>query len=525
MAARATLPLVTTFGAPLVSYAQNREDLYLWGMLGHRAAGVYVDVGCNHETENSVTRLFYERGWSGINIDANERFSTEYEVRDRDRFVHAGVGAEQGTRVFREFEVDHGRSTFNDEFKAVYEASEMAYVDRAVEVRTLDEILTEASFERVDFLKIDAEGMEPEVLRGLDLDRVSPTVIVVEGGRVPECAEVLGARYHSAFYDGLNTYFVDVNADDVSIHTFTPRVLGARVQTARERSLETERDALAEELARERAMRTTGQHVRIEHAIEPRRRDTSNTPGGMALRELLATGDVRYRRTLQQAAGMAAQLSVLTVGQPEQITEPYWDNGWLPPLDALILCHLIRTMQPRTYLEIGSGNSTKFARWAIRTGGLDTRIVSIDPHPRAEVDELCDQVVRAGLEEPAAGEAFGQLTPGDVVFFDGSHYCFQNSDVAVFYGELVHAIPAGCIYGIHDIWLPEDYPEQWLDRFYNEQYMLVAWLLGGADGDQVALPAAYVSSRPQFAAARQSLIDVSGAGPESHGCAFWLRRS
>ena len=134
-------------------------------------------------------------------------------------------------------------------------------------------------------------------------------------------------------------------------------------------------------------------------------------------------------------------------------------------------------------------------------------------------------MVRATLESSDALAIFRTLQPGDLVFFDGSHYCFQNSDVTAFFMELVLEIPAGCVYGIHDIFLPDDYPEQWLGRFYNEQNVLAAWLLGGAGGDEIVLPAWHVSSRPRFEARVSRLLEISGAGPERHGGAFWMRRS
>ncbi len=75
----------------LISYAQNREDLYLWALVGHRPGGTYVDVGCNDERLHSVTKLFYEQGWSGLNIDANESFAAGFDIRPQRslrRFGH-----------------------------------------------------------------------------------------------------------------------------------------------------------------------------------------------------------------------------------------------------------------------------------------------------------------------------------------------------------------------------------------------------------------------------------------------------
>ena len=116
----------------------------------------------------------------------------------------------------------------------------------------------------------------------------------------------------------------------------------------------------------------------------------------------------------------------------------------------------LRSRRPATYLEIGSGNSTKFAARARQDGRLDTKIVSIDPSPRAEVDALCDEVIRSPFEL-ADLSVLDRLVPGDIVFFDGSHRVFMNSDVAAFFLDAVPRLPAGVLIGVHDIYLPDDY--------------------------------------------------------------------
>ena len=81
-----------------------------------------------------------------------------------------------------------------------------------------------------------------------------------------------------------------------------------------------------------------------------------------------------------------------------------------------------------TYMEIGSGNSTMFAKAAILASGKNTRIVSIDPFPRTDIDTLCDDVKREPLEDLDISY-FNQLVPGDTLFVDISHRSFMNSDV------------------------------------------------------------------------------------------------
>ena len=97
-----------------------------------------------------------------------------------------------------------------------------------------------------------------------------------------------------------------------------------------------------------------------------------------------------------------------------------------------------------------------FARHAIRTGNLKTTIMSIDPKPRAEIDSLCDRVMRLPLELCDLN-LFRELEPGDILFFDGSHRIFANSDVTVFFIEVLPRLKPGVLVHVHDIFLPADY--------------------------------------------------------------------
>ena len=152
-------------------------------------------------------------------------------------------------------------------------------------------------------------------------------------------------------------------------------------------------------------------------------------------------------------------------------------------------------------------------------GALQTHITSIDPAPRAEIDAICDLVIRAPLEQ-ASLEVFDGLAPGDVVFMDGSHRVFMNNDVAAFFLEDLPNLPAGVLVGIHDIYLPFDYPADIADRYYSEQYMLAAYLLGGPPV-KLVLPAHLVfTTLPEHIAAVWEAPAFRGVEP--HGVAFWL---
>ena len=130
---------------------------------------------------------------------------------------------------------------------------------------------------------------------------------------------------------------------------------------------------------------------------------------------------------------------------------------------------------------------------------------------------------RARLEDLPAGEVANAVGAGDILFYDGSHRAFENSDVTVFFLEVLPQLPAGVLVHVHDICLPYDYPPGWEGRWYSEQYLLAAWLLGGGARVRVVLPNAFVSHDPELS----RLLDPLWSRPslavvERHGSSFWL---
>jgi Methyltransferase domain len=254
----------------------------------------------------------------------------------------------------------------------------------------------------------------------------------------------------------------------------------------------------------------------------PSSRPYATSPAGGLLLEKLEQNRAGYELICREIVSDRDRLSGLSAR--EKGDDPNWINGFIPPLDGMSLYTLIRMLKPRTYLEIGSGNSTKFARKAIRDHGLSTRIVSVDPKPRAEIDALCDEIIRAPFQN-VAGEVLGRLTPGDILFQDGSHRALTNTDTTVFFTEFLPMLPRGITYGIHDIFLPNDYPEIWHRRFYNEQYVLLAYLLGGAGGDEIVFPVAFVAGDQRLKASLGGIFDLPALSESRPGgAAFWMRR-
>jgi SAM-dependent methyltransferase len=240
------------------------------------------------------------------------------------------------------------------------------------------------------------------------------------------------------------------------------------------------------------------------------------------LTQIIRRHDARYRQSLELIGRYRADLVAI---EPDERGphDAFWNNHWLPGLDAASLYGFLRSGAPARYLEVGSGNSTKFAARAKRDGGLPTSIVSIDPSPRAEVDALCDAVIRQPLEMVDLA-VFDGLSGGDIVFVDGSHRTFMNSDATVFFLEVLPRLAPGVLVGIHDIELPDDYRPEFRERFYSEQYLLAAYLLAEGSLIEPVLPCAYVSRHRELSEVLAELWgDVRLKGIETQGETFWLR--
>lgn len=237
---------------------------------------------------------------------------------------------------------------------------------------------------------------------------------------------------------------------------------------------------------------------------------------------ILEAGLERYGETLQAFGQYMPWLDKIAFdSDPQKLQEPYWNNVWMPVLDAVALYCLVALKRPRRYIEIGSGNSTKFAARAIADHKLDTEIISIDPQPRAEIDALCDEVLRAPLEQCNL-EVFSELAENDIVFADCSHRAYMNSDVTVFFCEILPRLASGVTVGIHDIFLPHDYPADWIGRYYSEQYLLACWLLAGTRRFEIMLPMFLCASKGLGAALMPQVRSRNADASWGNGTSFWL---
>lgn len=210
----------------MISYSQNFEDVLLARVFHGIARGFYVDVGAHDPDFLSITKHFYDSGWHGINLepvpDAYRRFES---LRPRDLNLELAAGREEGEAAFF-IPADPAFATL-DPNVAAQSASTLGdtkITATTVRVRPLNAVLEEHEVTHIDFLAIDVEGAEREVLEGLDLTRHRPVVIVCEATApaapldfdAPDLvftyhqweSLVTDVGYECVFFDGLNRFYL-----------------------------------------------------------------------------------------------------------------------------------------------------------------------------------------------------------------------------------------------------------------------------------------------------------------------------
>jgi FkbM family methyltransferase len=205
----------------LISYAPNGEDIVLWRALGHRPAGTYVDIGACHPVVSSVTKLFSLHGWRGINVEPLGFLVDELRTdRPDDINVQAALSDQPGELTLFVVANDLQRTTLSEPLADLYRAEGYDVQRQQTPVLTLNQLLVDYPLPQIDFLKIDAEGMEDAIVRGIDLARHRPHVIVAEEGshQTYEFPNMLAANgYQQTLWDGLNRFFVaDEHADELA---------------------------------------------------------------------------------------------------------------------------------------------------------------------------------------------------------------------------------------------------------------------------------------------------------------------
>lgn len=199
-----------------ISYAQNLEDVMLFRALKHVRQGRYLDIGANHPVEDSVTKAFYDRGWSGINVEPVSQWLNLLK-QDRRRDVNLQVAISDKNEPLEFFEVvESGLSTLDADRAQQCRQDGLTVVQNTVEVWTLAQVFDHAKQAQTHFLKIDVEGAEAQVIASGDWDRHRPWIVLVESTRPNTNISdhdawepiLLKNGYQFVWFDGINRFYL-----------------------------------------------------------------------------------------------------------------------------------------------------------------------------------------------------------------------------------------------------------------------------------------------------------------------------
>jgi len=298
-----------------VSYSQNAEDVLLWRALGHVADGFYIDVGASDPVEHSVTKAFYERGWRGISIEPLPSFHEQFQQqRPRDVNLAIAAGAGDGELTLYDVPEVRGWASPDQAVAEMHRAEGHAIAELKVPVRTLASVCEEHVRGEIHFLKIDVEGFEADVLRGMDFTRWRPWVLVIEA-TLPNSREtnhaswedmVTGQRYRFAWFDGLNRWYVAEEHPELMQHFgIQPNVFDAYISYHLERAWANGEAQAAALKASEERLGALARHAEAEARDAEERRVRLE----IALRSEQDQRALEARRAEEQVALLQEQLA------------------------------------------------------------------------------------------------------------------------------------------------------------------------------------------------------------------------
>ena len=164
-----------------ISYSYGGIDLLILNIFKNQDKGFYLDIGCGHPIKNNNTYLLSKKGWSGINIDLDEENISLFNAyRNKDFNVSSAVSDKEGETDLYFY---HNKSSLNTISKqnANFQKAKISAIKR-IKTQTINKIIENSPYKdkKIDFLTIDVEGSELQILKNFDFNKYTPKVIVVE---------------------------------------------------------------------------------------------------------------------------------------------------------------------------------------------------------------------------------------------------------------------------------------------------------------------------------------------------------
>jgi FkbM family methyltransferase len=200
---------------PSLHFAEFGEDIFVNRILKHIKYGKYVDVGCYHPYKGSLTAILYNKNWSGINIDLSKTSIDLFNiVRKRDVNLNVAISNFDGEIFYYE------NSPINQQNSLTKKNNEQNKIK--IKCQTINSILEKNFIKKFDFLNIDVEGSELEVIEGIDLLKYHPSLITIENNNLlledyltdNVYKKLISSDYVFINKIGVTNFFLDKNLSD-----------------------------------------------------------------------------------------------------------------------------------------------------------------------------------------------------------------------------------------------------------------------------------------------------------------------
>jgi len=166
---------------PKNSYSMLGEDKFIKNYFRNKSKGFYVDVGCYHPLDGNNTKLLYKKGWNGINLDINHYSIKLFNfLRKRDISIHSGISNKKSKLIMYYRKEINMLNTLDKRIAKIHFRN--GFKKRNIQVNTLNYFISKyfKKLEKIDFLNIDVEGGELNVLKSLNFKDYKPRLICIE---------------------------------------------------------------------------------------------------------------------------------------------------------------------------------------------------------------------------------------------------------------------------------------------------------------------------------------------------------
>lgn len=154
-------------------FAEFAEDVMINRIFKNHDKGIYIDIGAYHPYKGSLTYLLFKKGWQGVNIDLSKTSIDLFKIaRPKDTNICCAISNKTEKKVYFE------NSPINQQNSLIRRNSEQKEIE--IQAFTLTDLLSSKKIEKIDYLNIDTEGNEMDVLEGMDFKKISPKLITIE---------------------------------------------------------------------------------------------------------------------------------------------------------------------------------------------------------------------------------------------------------------------------------------------------------------------------------------------------------